>query len=122
MNSQRKSAVPNPEKELCLQEALKSDFTVEELKDRLRNNSITLFLTFLDKMKVSYTPEQKSNPAVILEILATQLVAEQGKRQASKILGLTTYKDLYSQKRAKPVEPAPPIATEPTPREQDSIR
>jgi len=73
-------------------------------------------------MKVAYTPEQKSNPAVILEILATQLVTEQGKRQASKILGLTTYKDLYSQKRAKPVESAPPIAAEPTPREQDSIR
>ena len=55
MISQRKSAAPNPEKELCLQEALKNDFSVEELKDRLRNNSITLFLTFLDKMKVAYT-------------------------------------------------------------------
>jgi hypothetical protein len=84
----RKSNPPNPDKELCLQEALANEFTVDELKDRLKNNSITLFLTFLDKLKVTYTQEQKTDPAAILDILARKLVQEPGKRLASKILGL----------------------------------
>ena len=45
------------------------------------------------------SPQEKENKDTVLEILSKKLVTEEGKRQASRILGLGTYKDLYCVKK-----------------------
>ena len=45
------------EKERILKEALQNTFTVEELKERLKNNNVRLFLDFLKKLKIEPTEE-----------------------------------------------------------------
>jgi hypothetical protein len=67
------------EKDKALQQALTYTFTIDELKDRLKNNKTELFLDFLKKLKVEVPPQQRSNQLVILTILTRHLVTQEGK-------------------------------------------
>ncbi len=58
------------EKEQILTEALSNNFTVDELRDRLKNNNVKLFLDFLKKLKIELTEDQRKSQATVLEILA----------------------------------------------------
>jgi len=67
------------EKEKALQQALLHTFTVDELKERLKNNKTELFLDFLKKLKVEVPAQQRSNQQVILTLLTRHLVTQEGK-------------------------------------------
>jgi hypothetical protein len=45
------------EKERILRDALQNNFTVDELKERLKNNQVKLFLDFLKKLKIEPNEE-----------------------------------------------------------------
>jgi len=45
------------EKERILKESLQNSFTVDELRERLKNNKTALFLDFLRKLKIEPTDE-----------------------------------------------------------------
>lgn len=49
------------EKEQILTEALSNNFTVDELRDRLKNNNVKLFLDFLKKLKIELTEDQRKS-------------------------------------------------------------
>jgi hypothetical protein len=92
--------LPDQDKAYYLQEALKYSFTVDDIKERLKNNQLTLLHKFLQKLKIETTEYQRQSFDFVLEILSSKLATDEGKRAASKILSLATYKELYSPKKA----------------------
>ena len=75
------------------------DFTQEDLKERLKNNKVELFLDFLKKLQVEVPHNVKQDTQLILSLLTKQLVTSSGKTLASKALGLETFKNLYMAKK-----------------------
>jgi hypothetical protein len=83
-------------------------FTTNDIKERIKNNTIETFRMFVKRLKLQspniagLNLEQEKEH--LLSLLAQELVTSEGKKKASSILGLRTFKEMY-QRRLRENQP-----------------
>ena len=72
---------------------LSNVYTAKDIQDKIKNNEMTTFLEFVRRLQLPHHPGASKD--FLVKQLSENLISEEGKRKASKILGLKTFRDMY---------------------------
>ena len=82
------------EKSHALEQVLKNTYTAKDIQDKIKNNEMPTFKEFVRRLKITQT-DPNATKDMLVQQLSECLITEDGKRRASQILGIKTFKDMY---------------------------
>jgi len=94
------------QKEQALAEVLQLVYKPDDIKERIKGNNIETFRQFVKRLKLPPPNTQgmdvEAEKNELLALLSEYLITSNGKRLASGILGLRTFKEMYQRKDKRP--------------------
>ena len=72
---------------------LNNVYTARDIQDKIKNNPMHTFKEFVRRLQIPVG--ENATKDQLVNALSENLITEEGKRKASKILGIKTFKDMY---------------------------